>query len=136
MVIAYPQQVSSSKFHSLDIIFINISYPYFLGCDWRTDVCSRSSNAIGPESGGLQTCDLTRSYNFVSFLSNDYTNPNTNPKTLMASILTLTYPDDAFESFCALAFCDFILNYSRTDVCPLVTSYLAIFLFLPHLHVC
>src|SRR6218665_1247903 len=49
----------------LDIIFINISYPYFLGCAWRTDVCPRSSNAIGPESGGLQTCDLTRSYNFV-----------------------------------------------------------------------
>src|SRR6218665_3864808 len=68
MVIAYPQQVSSSKFHSLDIIFINISYPYFLGCDWRTDVCPRSSNAIGPESGGLQTCDLTRSYNLLTCL--------------------------------------------------------------------
>src|SRR6218665_269882 len=105
--------VNVPKFHSLDIIFINISYPYFLGCDWRTDVCPRSSNSIGPESGGVHTCDLTRSYNFVQFLSNDYTNPKTNPKTLTASILTLTYPDDAFESFCALAFCDFIRNYSR-----------------------
>src|SRR6218665_884695 len=62
-------------------------------------------------------------------MSNDYTNPNTNPKTLTASILTLTYPDDAFESFCALAFFDFILNYSRTDVCPPLTSYFSILSF-------
>src|SRR6218665_997284 len=89
----------------------------------RTDVCPRSSNAIGPERGGLQICDLTRSCNFFKFLSNDYTNSNTNPKTLTAGILTLTYPDDAFESFCAPAFCDFIRNYSPTDVCPLVTSF-------------
>src|SRR6218665_1739528 len=82
----------------------------------------RSSNAIGPERRGLQICDLTRSYNFFKFLSNDYTNPNTNPKTLTAGILT--YPDDAIESFCAPAFCDFIRNYSGTDVCPLVTSIL------------
>src|SRR6218665_314035 len=57
-------------------------------------------------------------------MSNDYTNPNTNPKTLTAGILTLTYPDGAFESFCAPAFCDFIRNYSRTELCPLVTSYI------------
>ena len=31
----------------------------------QTDVCPRSSNAIGPERGGLQICDLTRSYNFI-----------------------------------------------------------------------
>src|SRR6218665_3610750 len=55
-------------------------------------------------------------------MSNDYTNPNTNPKTLTTGILTLTYHDDAFESFCAPAFCDFIRNYSGTDICPLVTS--------------
>jgi len=41
----------------------------------------------------------------VKFLSNDYTNPNTNQKTLTTLILTLTDPHDAFEKFCAPVFC-------------------------------
>src|SRR6218665_2928386 len=82
----------------------------------------RSSNAIGPQCRGLQICDLMRSYNFFSFLSNYYTHPNTTPKTLTAGILTLTYHHDAFESFCAPVFCDFIRNYSGTYVGPLDTS--------------
>jgi len=47
----------------------------------------------------------------VKFLSDDYTNPNTNPTTLTTLALTLTDPLDAFESFCVLLFCDFIRNY-------------------------
>ena len=46
-----------------------------------------------------------------TFLSNDYTNPNTNPKTLTTLTLTLTDPRDAFECFCAPIFCDLIWNY-------------------------
>jgi len=42
-------------------------------------------------------------------LSNDYTNPNTNPKTL--TTLTMTDPHDAFEGFCAPEFCGFVRNY-------------------------
>jgi len=44
----------------------------------------------------------------MKFLSNDYTNPNANPKTLT---ITLTVLHNAFESFCAPLFCDFIQNY-------------------------
>ena len=47
----------------------------------------------------------------IKFLFNDYTNPNTNPKIFTALILTLTDNLDAFESFCAPVFCDFIQNY-------------------------
>ena len=47
----------------------------------------------------------------VKFLSNDYTNPNTNPKTLTMLALTLTDPNDAFESFCTPVFFDFVQNY-------------------------
>ena len=47
----------------------------------------------------------------MKFLSNDYINPNTNPKTLTTLTLTLTDPHDASESFCAPVFCDFIRNY-------------------------
>jgi len=46
----------------------------------------------------------------VKFLSNDYTNPNTIPRTLKTLTLTLTDPHDAFESFCAPVVCDFIWN--------------------------
>jgi len=49
----------------------------------------------------------------LKFLCNDYANHNTNPKTLMALILTLKDPLDAFESFCAPVFCDLIRNYFR-----------------------
>jgi len=38
-------------------------------------------------------------------------NPNTNPKTLTTLSMTLTDPQDAFESFCVPVFCDFIRNY-------------------------
>jgi len=54
----------------------------------------------------------------VKFLPNDYTNSNTNPKTITMLILTLTDPHDAFESFCALVFCDFIRHYLGTYVGP------------------
>jgi len=47
----------------------------------------------------------------MKFLSNDYTNPNTNPKILMTLILILTDPHNVFESFCAPVLCDFIQNY-------------------------
>jgi len=47
----------------------------------------------------------------MKFLSNDYTNTNTNPKSLTTLTLTLTDPHDAFESFCASVFRDFIRNY-------------------------
>jgi len=54
-------------------------------------------------------------YSEMKFLSNAYTNPNTNPKTLTAGILTLNDRHDAFESFCAPVFCDFIRNYFLSD---------------------
>jgi len=48
----------------------------------------------------------------VKFLSNDYTNPNTNPKTLATLTLTLTDTHNSSESFCALVFCDFAKDAS------------------------
>jgi len=48
----------------------------------------------------------------VKFLSYDYTNPSTNPKTLTTLTLTVTDPPDSFESFCAQLFYDFIRNYA------------------------
>ena len=62
--------------------------------------------------GRLPIGDVTREVK--KFLSNDYTNPNTNHKTLVTLILTLTDPQGAFESFCLPAFCDFVRNYSCT----------------------
>ena len=47
-------------------------------------------------------------------MSNDYTNPNTNPKTLTTLTLTLTDSYSALESFCVPVFCDFVRNYSCT----------------------
>ena len=58
----------------------------------------------------------------VEFLSNDYTNPNTNPKTLTTLALTLADHHDAFESFCARVFWDFVRNYSCTVDGAVVTS--------------
>src|SRR6218665_3308753 len=50
--------------------------------------------------------DVTRE---TKFLSNDYTRPNINPKTLTTLIpLTLTENHGAVESFCAPAFCGII----------------------------
>jgi len=48
------------------------------------------------------------------FVSNDYTNPSTNLKTLTTLTLTLTDPHKAFESFCAPVSCFFVWNYSCT----------------------
>ena len=56
-------------------------------------------------------------------MSHDYTNPNTNPKILTTLALTLADHHDAFESFCALVFCDFARNYSCTVDGAGVTSF-------------
>jgi len=59
----------------------------------------------------------------LEFLSNDYTNPNTNRKTLTTLALTLADHHEAFESFCVLVFCDFLRNYSCTIDGAVVTLY-------------
>jgi len=59
----------------------------------------------------------------MKFPSNDYTNPNTNPKALTTLTLTLTDPHGAFESFCVPVFCDFIWNYFLGTFGLLDTSY-------------
>jgi len=74
---------------------------------------------VSCDSGKLPIGDVTRE---VKFLSNVYTNNNTDPKTLMTLILTLTDHHDAFESFCEPAFCDFVWNYSFTVDGTVVTS--------------
>ena len=84
-----------------------------------------SWNAIGPgrrscHCGRLHIGDMTRE---VTFLFNDYTNPNTNPKILTTLTLILSDPHGAFESFCASEFCDFERNYSSTVDGAVVTSY-------------
>jgi len=55
-------------------------------CYWTTASC---------DCGRLQIADATRE---VKFLSNDYTNPTTNPKTRTTLTLILTDPRHAFES--------------------------------------
>jgi len=57
-------------------------------------------------------------------MSNDYTNPNTNPNILMAGTLTLNDRQDAFESLCVPVFCDYTRNYSGTFGGPQVTSFI------------
>src|SRR6218665_1198599 len=69
--------------------------------------------------GRIQTGDVTRE---VEFLSNDYTNPNINPKILTTLALARVDHHDAFESFCAPVFCDFVRNYSCTVDGAVVTS--------------
>jgi len=61
-------------------------------CYWTRASC---------DCGRLQIGDVTRK---VKCMSTDYTNPNTNPKTLTTLALTLTDPHGAFESFCAPAY--------------------------------
>src|SRR6218665_983230 len=62
------------------------------------------------------SCDRGRLYDSeMKFLSNAYTNPNTNPKTLTTGILTLNDCHDAFESFNTPVFYDFIRNYFLSD---------------------
>jgi len=63
---------------------------------------------------------LSNDYNNL-IISNDYTNPNTNPKTLTTLAMTLADHHDAFESYCAAMFCDFVRNYSCTVNGALVT---------------
>ena len=74
-----------------------------------------NGNAIVPERHVIaefyRLGDVTRE---VECMSNDYTNPNTNPKTLTTLALTLTDHHDDFESFCAAVFCDLVRNYSCT----------------------
>src|SRR6218665_3146868 len=53
-------------------------------CYWTRASC---------DCGRLQIGDVTRE---VEFLSNDYTNPNTNPKTFTTPVLTLADQHDAF----------------------------------------
>ena len=58
--------------------------------DYSTVDGPASGNAIGPERHVIaegQIGDVTRE---VECMSNDYTNPNTNPKTLTTLALTLT----------------------------------------------
>jgi len=63
----------------------------------------------------LQIGDMTRE---VEFLTNDYTNTNTNPKTLTTLALALADHHDVFESFCAPVFCSSHFVYvNRLDLC-------------------
>src|SRR6218665_1900756 len=101
-----------------------INCHYYYGRDYST-VDGRSKRKCywtraSCDCRRLQIGDVTQE---VKFLSNDYTNPNTNPKTLMTLILALTDSHDAFESLCAPVFCDFVRNYSGTDNGAIVTSY-------------
>ena len=83
-----------------------------LKCYWTRVSC---------DIGRFQIGDVTQE---VKFLSTDYNNPNTNPKTLTTLALTLTDHHNSFESFCALVFCDFVRNYSCTVDCAVVTSFM------------
>jgi len=65
------------------------------------------------DCGRLEVGDVIHE---VKFLSNDYTNPNTNLKNLTTLTLTLTNPLGDIESFCEPVFCDFVHNYSCTVV--------------------
>jgi len=70
----------------------------------------RSTNAT------RASCDRGRLYDSqMKFLSNAYTNPNTNLKTPTPGILTLNDHHDDFESFSAPVFRDFIRNYFLSD---------------------
>ena len=68
---------------------------------------------------------ICRGVEFIfKFLSDNYTNPNTNPSILTTVTLTLTGLtdiDDAFERFCAHIFCDFIRNYFALKLGHFVT---------------
>ena len=88
---------------------------YLVGRDYST-VDGRSKRKCywtraSCDCGRLQIGGVIRE---VECMSNDYTNPNTNPKTLTTLALTLTDPHSALGSFCAPEFCDFVRNYSCT----------------------
>jgi len=80
-------------------------------CYWTRATC---------DCGRLQIGDVTRE---VEVLSNDYTNPNTNPKTFTTLAHTLADHHDAFECFLTPVFCDFVRNYSCTVDGAVVTSF-------------
>ena len=82
-----------------------------LKCYWTGAAC---------DCWRLQISDVTRE---VKFLSNDYTNPNTNHKTLTTLALALTDTHNASESFCAPVLYDFVRNYACTVDGAVVTSY-------------
>src|SRR6218665_2795751 len=75
----------------------------------------------------MDTTSLLHRRRSVKFLSNDYTYPNTNPKTLTTLALALTDPQDTFEffCFCAPVFCEckFVQNYTCTVDGAVVTSF-------------
>jgi len=77
--------------------------------------CTRASC----DCGRLQIGDVTLE---VEVLSNDYTNPNTNHKTIATLALTLTDHHDPLEIFCAAVFFDFVRNYSCTVDGAVLTS--------------
>src|SRR6218665_2277315 len=77
-----------------------VNDPIKLKCYW-----TRASCDCGMLQNGYVTLE-------VKFVSNDYSNPNTNPKTL--TTLALTEAHDAFDSFFAPVCCDFVRNYSCT----------------------
>jgi len=104
------------KFQALSAFFQGRDYSTVDGRSTRKCYWSRESC----DCGWLQIDDETRE---VKFLSNDYTNPNTSPKTLTTLALTLTDHHDAFESFFAPVFCDFVRNYSSTVDGAVVTLF-------------
>ena len=80
------------------------------------------------DSFGPERHVIAESYKFVMWIGGEifvqwlYTNPTTSPKTLTMLNLTLADPHDAFESFRAPVFRDFIRNYSVSELGPLVAS--------------
>src|SRR6218665_4055632 len=67
------------------------------------------SRRVSCDCGRLPIGDVTRE---VKFMSSNYTNPNSSPKTLTTLTLTLIDPHGDLASFCAPAFCDFVRHYS------------------------
>ena len=101
----------STLYQTLKSEVVNKKESFSLGRDYSTvDGRSRRKcywTRASCDCGKLQICDVTWE---VEFLSNDYSNPNTNSKTLTSLALTLADHHDAFESFCAPVFCDVVRN--------------------------
>src|SRR6218665_3620174 len=101
-------------YYKMILVYVVYLLPHFdLARDYR-NVDGRSKRKChwtraSCDCGRLQIGDVTRE---VEFLSNDHTNPNTNPKTLTTLALTIADHQDAFESFYAPVFCDFVRIYS------------------------
>src|SRR6218665_79154 len=88
-------------YYKMILVYVVYLLPHFdLGRDY-SNVDGRSKRKCywtraSYDCGRLQIGDVTRA---VEFLSNDYTNHNTNPKTLTTLALTLADHHDAFEAF-------------------------------------